>query len=86
LFNAGFLWLLLGCCGRQSQTSHMADDAHLQQLAQRLAAPAASGAEFVLSGKASPIQKSRHVLKNLGVPAARMATKAYWATGKCGLD
>ncbi|MFK4445921.1 ferric-chelate reductase (NADPH) [Caballeronia udeis] len=41
---------------------------------------------FVLSGKASSIQRVRRVLKASGIEAARIRTKAYWAPGKTGLD
>jgi NADPH-dependent ferric siderophore reductase len=62
------------------------DEQHLQALEQNLPALVASGATFVLTGKASTIQRVRRVLKSLGTPAARMPTKAYWAPGKTGLD
>ncbi len=62
------------------------EDQHLQALEQNLPALVASGATFVLTGKAPTIQRLRRVLKNLGTSAARMPTKAYWAPGKTGLD
>lgn len=62
------------------------DDAHLGALEAALPALAASDASFVLTGKAGTIQRLRHELKRLGVPANRVAAKAYWAPGKAGLD
>lgn len=62
------------------------DDAHLQQMEQRLAALAADDVTFVLTGKASSIQRLRRALKVLGVPPSRLITKPYWAFGKTGLD
>jgi NADPH-dependent ferric siderophore reductase len=47
---------------------------------------AASGAHFVLTGKASSIQHAGRVLKAVGVASSRVKTKAYWAPGKIGLD
>lgn len=48
-----------------------------------------AGAEplsFVLTGKASTIQRQRRVLKDCGVPGARILAKTYWAAGKKGRD
>lgn len=61
-------------------------DVHLEDIERRLTALAATGATFVLTGKASSIQRLRSALKTLGVPQALLATKAYWAPGKTGLD
>ena len=66
--------------------ARMPRDEHLDQIEQWLADNAASGASFVLTGKASSIQRFRRALKMLDVPAARIKTKAYWAPGKPGLD
>jgi NADPH-dependent ferric siderophore reductase len=63
-----------------------AHDAHLPEIEGRLAKLAATGASFVLTGKAGTIQRLRQELKRLAVPASRIATKAYWAPGKSGLD
>lgn len=63
-----------------------ANDAHLTEIEQRLPALAAGAASFVLTGRASFIQRLRQRLKSLGVPAVRLETKAYWAAGKTGLD
>ncbi|MFD1035924.1 siderophore-interacting protein [Sphingomonas hankookensis] len=62
------------------------DGQHLYRLVEPLSALAAAGATFVLTGHASSIQQVRQQLRRWGVPAARMVTKAYWATGKAGLD
>ncbi|MGN6091008.1 MAG: siderophore-interacting protein [Luteibacter jiangsuensis] len=43
-------------------------------------------ARVVLSGKASSVQHMRQLLKRLGVGSNRFQTKAYWASGKTGLD
>lgn len=47
---------------------------------------AAKGAQLVLTGKASSIQRVSRALKAAGVASSRMRTKAYWAPGKTGLD
>jgi len=62
------------------------DDAHGAEMAAQLPALAAAGASFVLAGKAGTIQALRQRLKEQGIPAARLVTKAYWAPGKTGLD
>lgn len=62
------------------------NDTYLLEIERRLPALADAGAAFVLTGKASSIQRLRQALKALGTPAARLATKAYWAPGKTGLD
>ncbi len=59
-------------------------DTHLQEIERRL--PAFADATLILTGKASSIQRLRQTVKGLGIPAARLAAKAYWATGKVGLD
>jgi NADPH-dependent ferric siderophore reductase len=58
---------------------------HLQQLEHRLTSLHCDTI-FLLTGKASSIQKLRRTLKSLGTPNSRMLTKAYWAPGKRGLD
>ena len=55
-------------------------------MAAMLSDAAATGASFVLTGKAGTIQALRQRLRLLSVPAARVITKAYWAPGKAGLD
>lgn len=63
-----------------------ADDSHLEQIEHLLMALAVTNATFVMTGKASSIQRLRRTLKQLGVCTARMPTKAYWSPGKIGLD
>jgi len=62
------------------------DDAHVAAMEAALPALVAAGASFVLAGKAGTIQRLRQSLRQQAVPAARVATKAYWAPGKTGLD
>jgi len=59
---------------------------HLEDIERRLPVLAAGGATFVLTGKASSIQRLRRTLSALGVPASRLVAKPYWAPGKTGLD
>ncbi|MBR0853106.1 siderophore-interacting protein [Bradyrhizobium liaoningense] len=63
-----------------------ADDAHLAAIEAEMLRLAANGAQFVLTGKASSIQRISRALKTAGVASSRMRTKAYWAPGKTGLD
>lgn len=62
------------------------DDAHLEEMKATLPALVAAGASFVLTGRAETVQQLRQSLKQQAVPATRVATKAYWAPGKAGLD
>jgi NADPH-dependent ferric siderophore reductase len=64
----------------------VAGDAHLTATEAELLRLAASGAHFVLTGKASSIQRVSRALKAAGVVSSRVKTKAYWAPGKIGLD
>lgn len=64
----------------------VATDAHLPAVEARVTAHAATGAVFVLTGRASAIQHIRRTLKQLGVGASRQHARAYWAAGKSGLD
>ncbi len=61
------------------------DDA-LEHIGARLADADKADATFVLTGKATSIQRIRAMLKQHGVPGGRVMTKAYWAPGKKGLD
>jgi NADPH-dependent ferric siderophore reductase len=63
-----------------------AGDSHLAEMEATFPALAAAGASFVLAGKAGTIQRLRQSLKRHAVPASHIATKAYWAPGKVGLD
>ncbi len=64
----------------------IADDVHLAAAEDEVLPLAASGAHFVLTGKASSIQRVSRALKAGGVASSRVKTKAYWAQGKSGLD
>ncbi|WP_447727659.1 siderophore-interacting protein [Sphingomonas koreensis] len=61
-------------------------DAHFEAMEAAIPALATAGAGFVLTGKATTVQRLRQSLKRYGVPAASILTKAYWAPGKTGLD
>ncbi|KAF1043862.1 MAG: hypothetical protein GAK35_02010 [Herbaspirillum frisingense] len=61
-------------------------DVHLDDIERRLPPLAASGAAFILTGKASSIQRVKRCLNALNVPSARILSKAYWTLGKTGLD
>ena len=80
--------LVLGAIGLDQATviERVADDAHLAKAEAELVRLAASGAQFVLTGKASSIQRVRRALKTAGVASSRLNTKPYWAPGKAGLD
>ncbi|WP_407179995.1 siderophore-interacting protein [Bradyrhizobium sp. STM 3562] len=62
------------------------DDAHVEEMETTLPALVAAGTTFVLTGKASTIQRLRLAMKRLAVPATHIVAKAYWAPGKRGLD
>ena len=62
-----------------------ADEVHLATVASELSR-LAPGAHFVLTGKASSIQRISRALKAAGVATSRMRAKAYWEPGKAGLD
>lgn len=64
----------------------IAADAHIAAVEAEVSRFAASGAHFVLTGKASSIQRVSRALKAAGVVSSRVRTKAYWAQGKIGLD
>jgi NADPH-dependent ferric siderophore reductase len=64
----------------------VADDAQLAVAEAEVLPLAASGAHFVLTGKASSIQRVSRALKAAGVASSRVKAKAYWAPGKTGLD
>lgn len=61
-------------------------DGHLTAAATATSETTTNGAPIVLTGKASSIQHIQRHLKASEVSPARMRTKAYWATGKKGLD
>lgn len=72
--------------GQATLIERTADDAHLAAAEAELAQLAATGAHFVLTGKASSIQRASRALKAAGVGSSRLKAKAYWAPGKAGLD
>ena len=72
--------------GEATLIERTADDAHLAAAEAEVLRLAASGAHFVLTGKASSIQRVSRALKAVGVVSSRVKTKAYWAQGKVGLD
>jgi ferric-chelate reductase (NADPH) len=72
--------------GQATLIERIADDAHLAAAEAEVLRLAASGAHFVLTGKASSIQRVSRALKAVGVVSSRVRTKAYWAKGKTGLD
>lgn len=78
---------VLAAIGLASATliARSAEDAHLAAVEAELLRLSAS-AQFVLTGKASSIQRISRALKAAGVATSRMRTKAYWAPGKTGLD
>ena len=61
-------------------------DDHLATVEAEMLRLAANGAQFVLTGKASSIQRLSRALKATGVASSRIKAKAYWAPGKTGLD
>lgn len=62
------------------------DGAHLEAMDARIPALLAPGTHFVLTGKATTVQRLRQSLKRYAIPPANITTKAYWAPGKTGLD
>jgi NADPH-dependent ferric siderophore reductase len=72
--------------GEATLIERTAADAHLAAAEAEMLRLAASGAHFVLTGKASSIQRISRALKAVGVVSSRVKTKAYWAQGKTGLD
>ncbi|MET4762243.1 ferric-chelate reductase (NADPH) [Bradyrhizobium ottawaense] len=72
--------------GHARLMARSADDTHLATAESELLRLAANGARFVLTGKASSIQRVGRALKAAGVASSRIRAKAYWAPGKTGLD
>ncbi|GLK69069.1 siderophore-interacting protein [Hansschlegelia plantiphila] len=72
--------------GQAVLIQRIADDAHLAAAEAEALRFAAGGAHFVLTGKASSIQRISRTLKAADVRSSRVKTKAYWAQGKVGLD
>jgi NADPH-dependent ferric siderophore reductase len=72
--------------GQATLIERIADDAHLATAEAEVLRLAASGGHFVLTGKASSIQRVSRALRAAGVASSRVKAKAYWAPGKVGLD
>ncbi len=72
--------------GQATLIERIAADTHLSAAEGEVLLLAASGAHFVLTGKAASIQRVSWALKAVGVASSRVKTKAYWAHGKIGLD
>lgn len=64
------------------------DDAHLHEVEDRALSLLRShpAARFVLTGRASSIQRMNKFLRTHGAAGSQIKTKAYWAPGKIGLD
>jgi ferric-chelate reductase (NADPH) len=69
-------------CIRRDDQAHFTElEAHLSALLMEDASP-----ELVLTGQASSIQRVSRFLRETGIGAGKRHSKAYWATGKKGLD
>jgi ferric-chelate reductase (NADPH) len=69
-------------------STRLQDDLHYTELETRMSAllMVDPTAEIVLTGRASAIQHMMRFLKQTGVGSGRRHSKAYWASGKTGLD
>ena len=67
---------------RTALFTRAAGDAHLAAAGDALVSLAASGASFVLTGRAASIQTIRRGLKQRAVAPARIIAKAHWAEGR----
>lgn len=72
--------------GNATLIERTAADTHLAAIEAEVVRLAASGSHFILTGKASSIQRVSRALKGAGVASSRIRTKAYWAPGKVGMD
>jgi ferric-chelate reductase (NADPH) len=70
--------------GQATLIERIADDAHLAAAEAEVLRLAASGAHYVLTGKASSIQRVSRALKAAGVVSARVKTKAYGRRARSG--
>lgn len=63
-------------------------DAHLEEVEARALqiVDEWTPAPFMLTGKASSIQRIGRLLRKHGIASSRLRSKAYWAPGKTGLD
>ena len=66
--------------------SRQADDLHLQAMTEAMLCLAGPHTRFVLTGRARAVQTLLRALRDDGVAASRIRTKAYWADNKSGLD
>jgi ferric-chelate reductase (NADPH) len=72
--------------GQATLIERTAGETHLAAAEAEALRLAASGAHFILTGKASSIQRVGRALKAAGVVSSRIKARAYWAQGKTGLD
>ena len=72
--------------GEARLIARSASEDHLATVEAEMLRLAANGAQFVLTGKASSIQRISRALKSASVASSRIKAKAYWAPGKTGLD
>ncbi|WP_246820074.1 siderophore-interacting protein [Bradyrhizobium iriomotense] len=72
--------------GQARSIARSAGEEHLATVEAEMLRLAANGAQFVLTGKASSIQRISRALKAAGVASSRIKVKAYWAPDKTGLD
>lgn len=67
--------------GNATMVERQPDDTHLETIEAAL-----EGEHFILTGRASAIQRLSRTLKVRGTPSSAIRAKAYWAPGKRGLD
>jgi NADPH-dependent ferric siderophore reductase len=72
--------------GEATVIERLPEDMHIGAAEAALSRLAGGGTPFILTGKASSIQRVRRALKAAGVGSSRIKVKAYWAPGKTGLD
>jgi ferric-chelate reductase (NADPH) len=72
--------------GQATLIERTSGETHLAAVEAEALRLAASGAHFILTGKASSIQRVGRALKAAGVVSSRIKARAYWAQGKTGLD
>ncbi|WP_343314179.1 siderophore-interacting protein [Brucella sp. BE17] len=72
--------------GRATVVERRDGDAHLAAIGADLSRHVASGARFVLTGRAQSIQNVSQALKKSGMASSSVKSKAYWSPGKTGLD
>lgn len=72
--------------GQANLIERTSGETHLAAVEAEALRLAASGAHFILTGKASSIQRVGRALKAAGVVSSRIKARAYWAQGRTGLD